>query len=51
MKDFFERAKPLMLEELLKCEKFEHIADAYFDELGHNHVFNMALDWDRQGQY
>ena len=46
MGDFFENAKPLMLEDLLKNEVFERTTQAYFDELGHTHIFNIALDMD-----
>ena len=46
MGDFFENAKPLMLEDLLKNEVFERTTQAYFDELGHTHIFNIALDWE-----
>ena len=46
MGDFFENAKPLMLEDLLKNETFERTTQAYFDELGHTHIFNIALDWE-----
>ena len=46
MGDFFERAKPLMLEDLLKNEVFERPTQAYFDELGHTHILNIALDMD-----
>ena len=44
--DFYENAKPLMLEDLLRNEGFERATQAYFDELGHTHIFNIPLDWD-----
>ena len=43
--DFFEHAKPSMLEELIHCEEFERTADKYFTELGYTNFLTMLLDF------
>ena len=51
MGDLFVRQKPGKLEELDCDEKFEKTAESYFEELGHTHIFNIALVWSDDATY